>query len=91
MSDGGQKVQYIKDKWKVDLSYQYISTSFRNNLKSIHNRLNGQIFCAFPTMTDWDGVFFDCIWTNDFEFYKYSDEAIGAGFTGKIKLVETSI
>lgn len=90
LSDGGTRVQNIAEKWKVNLKWKYIDLDFRNNLKAIYDQKKTWIFTSFETMTGWDEVCFPAVWTNGFEFYQYSDEAVGAGFEGQIKLAETT-
>lgn len=89
LSDGGTRVQNVADKFKVTISYSYLSLSNRDSLKSIWQEHNEFIFCPFGTTTAWDKILFPCVWPGDFEFYKFSDDAVNAGFSGKINLMET--
>jgi hypothetical protein len=73
----------------VDLKFSNIEKSFRDNLLTIYEMGTPFCFCAFPTTSAWDGIFFESVWTSGFEFYEYSDDFTDAGFSGKIKLEET--
>lgn len=89
LSDGGTRVQNVSDKFKVKISYQYLSQTSRDSLKSIWSEHDEFMFSPFGTMSSWDGILFPCVWTGDFEFYKFSDDAANTGFSGKISLLET--
>lgn len=89
LSDGGTRIQTIGDKKILKLSYSYLTESFRDTLKSFYDRHTEFIVCPFGTSTGWDGILFSCVWDGPFEFYKFSDNAVGAGFEGKISLMET--
>ena len=69
--------------------YKYIPKAFRDELKDIYERTTPYMFCPIGTSTGWDGILFECVWVKDFEFYKYSDDASGSGFSGSINLRET--
>lgn len=89
LSDGGTRIQNVADKFTVSLAYKYIATAERDSLKTIWSAHDELVFCPFGTTTAWDRIIFPCVWTGNFEFYGYADDAIGAGFEGKINLVET--
>ena len=89
LSDGGTRIQNISDKFMVNLSYKYISTSERNSLKAIWDSHSELIYVPFGTTTAWDKVIVPCVWEGAFEFYEYSNDASVAGFMGKINLLET--
>lgn len=90
LSDGSTRIQAIASKWQVDVSLQYISESFRNSLKSVFDLHAGMIFVPFGTTTSWDGIIFPCVWLSPFDFYKFSDNAPATGFSGSMKLKETT-
>ncbi len=89
LSDGGIRIQVVTNKRSVGLKYQYLTESFRDQLKAIHEAHMEHVFVGFGTTTGWDGLLFPCVWEGDFEFYQFSDEAVGAGFSGSIQLRET--
>lgn len=89
LSDGGTRLQTIGDKKILKLSYSYLSQTFRDTLRTFYDRHAEFIVCPFGTSTGWDGILFSCVWDGAFEFYKFSDNAVGAGFEGKINLMET--
>jgi hypothetical protein len=89
LSDGGTRIQNIADKYSAQLSYSFLSTSERNSLKALYDRHQEFLFCAFGTTTGWDEVLFPCVWTGNFDFFQFSDNAATAGFSGKINLLET--
>lgn len=89
LSDGGVRIQTIGDKKMLKISYDYLSSSFRDTLKTFYDKHSEFIVCPLGTSTGWDGILFPCIWEGPFEFYKFSDNASSSGHTGKINLLET--
>jgi len=90
LSDGGVRLHQIADKFKARIKYKHITEQFRNDLKSVFDDHVPVIFVPFGTATSWDLVFFDAIWEKDFDFFKFSDNAVGSGFSGTINLTETT-
>lgn len=88
LSDGGTRRHVIQTKRKVKLKYKYISQTFRDDLKEVYETLEPITFVPFGTGTSWDGILFEANWVGDFDFYKYSDDAISSGFEGNIDLRE---
>lgn len=89
LSDGGTRIHNVADKYVVNLSYNYLSTSQRNSLYNLWKLHNEFIFCPFGTATSFDEILFPCVWTGNFEFFNFSDNAISSGHSGKINLMET--
>lgn len=90
MSDGGTRLHYISTKRSAEIKYKHVGATFKDELKTIYDARKSYIFCSFPTATAWDEFCFDSVWTGPFEFFTYSDNNAGAGFSGKIKLKETT-
>lgn len=88
MPDGGVTIFNIQDKFKADLKWKFVTTSFRDDLRTVYDSADPYVFIPFPTTTSWDGGAFEVVWTNDFDF-KNSDNAKTQGFEGKIRLEET--
>jgi hypothetical protein len=91
LSDGGVRIHYVATKRSAEVKYSYITESFRDSLKAVYDLNDSFIFVPFGTMTSWDKIIFDAVWPGAFDFYKYSDNAATTGFSGKIKIKETSI
>lgn len=89
LSDGGLRTTKIGNKWAVALKWQYIDATMQTALKAIYDQDEAKIFVPFGTTTGWDGVIFEATWYGAFDFYKYSDNAVAAGYTGQITLRET--
>lgn len=89
MGDGGTKVHNIARKNQIDLSFKYLTTAQRNQLETIYDLQDVFWFAPFATTTGWNGLFFEANWIGDFDFDRYSDNALDSGFSGKIKLRET--
>jgi hypothetical protein len=89
MSDGGTKRQVSATKWSTKIKLQYVSETFRDDLKAIYESYSPRVFVPFGTGTAWDGILFEANWIGNFEFYKYSDNAISSGFSGNIELKQT--
>lgn len=90
LSDGGSRIHQINTKWMASIKLANITKEFRDQLKSVYDLHSSFMFCPFGTATGWDGILFDCVWPGDFDFYRYSDNAVQAGFVGTINLKETS-
>jgi len=90
LSDGNTRIQRISDKWSFDIKLEYISEAMRNSLKTIYDLHDGHIFVPFGTSTSWDKVMAPVVWPSPFNFFRFSDNAVGAGFEGSISLLETT-
>lgn len=89
LSDGGVRIHNVRKKLSVDIKLDYIDSTQRDNLKTIYDLLTPFMFCPFGTTTSWDGILFDSVWTGNFDFYQFSDNALSSGFSGSIRLRET--
>jgi len=89
MSDGGTKIHNIAKKMAIDLSFKHLTLAEKDSLRTIYDLQDVFYFCPFPTTTAWDGILFEANWVGDFDFEKYSDNAIASGFSGAMKLKET--
>jgi hypothetical protein len=89
LSDGGFKRQVAYVKWSTKIKLNNITESFKSSLKTIYDSYSPKVFVPFGTGTAWDGILFEANWMGNFEFYKYSDDAVQSGFTGSIDLKET--
>lgn len=90
LSDGGSRVHNISQKTAVNIKMDYVSATQRESLRDIFNLDVPFGFCPFGTSTGWDEMYFDAVWTGAFEFYEYTDNAAASGFSGTIRLKETS-
>ena len=90
MSDGTVRIHSVFKRMKADIGLKYISLSFRNTLKTVYDRMDGMVFVPFGTTTSWDAILFPCVWDGQFDFYEHSDDASGSGFSGKVRLLETT-
>lgn len=90
LSNGTTRINKINETRMVDISFQNITTAFRDNLKSVYDRKTPFAFVGFPTTTGFDGFFFNCVWTGPFTGFEYSDDAAAAGHSIVIKLEEQS-
>ncbi len=90
LSDGGQRVHNVRKKFSLSMELDYVPAADVSSLRSIFDLEASFQFAAFGTSTSWTNpVFFEAVWPGGFNFFKYSDEAVGAGFSGKINLKET--
>jgi len=88
LSDGGIRINYLSTKFSASIKFKNITTSFRDNLKTVYDKKEEFLFTAFGTSTSWDEIFYTVVWPGSFDFYKYSDNAASSGFSGSIKLAE---
>lgn len=92
LSDGGTRIQTLGNTWQTNIGFENITTSFRDNLRTIFDDHKEFIFVPFGTLASddsWDKIIFPCVWRGPFDFYNHSDNATEAGFSGKIQLLET--
>lgn len=90
MSDGGTRLHTVRQKLRAKFKLSYITDTFRDSLRDLYNAQTSFVFVPFGTGTSWDGIIFDAVWAGPFDFYRYSDDAAGAGFTGSFDFRETS-
>jgi len=89
LSDGGTRRHLVQTKWETKIKFQYITESFKTSLETVWNTLAPKVFVPFGTGSSWDGILFEANWMGNFDFYKYSDDAVASGFSGSIDLKET--
>lgn len=89
MPDGGVTSFVIRAKYRTNMKWKFISTTFRNSLKTVYDEALPLYFLPFPTTTSWDGIAHEEIWTNAFDF-SYDENSKTEGFGGTILLEETS-
>lgn len=90
MSDGGTRIHSIADRWSAKIAFDFVPQSVRDDLAEIYRNHEDMIFVPFGTATGWDGHIFPCVWQGPFSFYRYSDNASEAGYSGTIDLAETT-
>lgn len=89
LSDGSTRLHKIADRWQFNVKLEHISETLRDSLRTVYNLHAGHVFVPFGTTTGWDSVIIPVVWPSPFDFFKLSDNAVGAGYEGNIKLVET--
>lgn len=89
LSNGGTRINVKDKKFNVDVKLKYITETFKQQLNAIHTQKDEFMYVAFPRTTDWDEIFFPCVWEGSFDFENYSSNAEEAGFEGVMKLRET--
>ena len=89
MPDGGAKVYNIRDKFRANLEFDFITQSFHDSLKTVHSTAVPLYFLPFPTTTAWDGSAYETVWIGDFNF-KHGDNSKTQGYNGSINLRQTS-
>lgn len=88
MPDGGTSVFNVKDKYRTTMSWEFITSSFRDSLFSIYEDAVPLYFLPFPTTTGWDGGAYESVWTGDFDF-KHATNDKQQGYSGSLTLKET--
>lgn len=89
LSDGGTRIHAVRDKWKAKLKFSHVTETIRDQFRDVYDQHVPFIFVPFGTHTSWDGILFECVWVGAFNFYRFSDNAANAGFSGDIDLRET--
>lgn len=90
LSDGNTRIQSIADRWRFDVKLEYVSETMRNSLKTVYDVHDSHIFVPFGTTTAWDKIMCPVVWQSPFDFYRFSDNAVGTGFEGALRLLETT-
>jgi len=88
MPDGGIVAYNIKNKYRATLAWDFITSTFHSQLKSVYTDSVPFIFVPEPTTTGWDGIANEVIWAGDFDF-KHSTNDKNQGYSGKILLRQT--
>lgn len=88
MPDGGTVLFNIKDKYRAELHWDFISTSFHNTLLALYEAAVPLYFLPFPTATSWDGRAYEVSWLGDFDFRPGTNDKT-QGYSGSIALAET--
>lgn len=88
MSDGGTATYVIQDNFSADVKLKYVSSTDRNDLKTIYQTQEPIVFIPFPTGTGWDGEIYEVNWVDDFDL-GFTDNYTGNGYNIKMKLEET--
>jgi hypothetical protein len=90
LSDGGTRVHTVRQKWHAKFKLGYVTESFRNTLRDVYDSHDPFVFVPFGTGTSWDGIAFEAVWVGPFDFYKYSNNNVAAGYSGSFDFRETA-
>lgn len=88
MPDGGRVLFNIRDKFRANLSWKFITPTFHDNLLGVYESADPLYFAPFPTTSAWDGKAYEVVWTGDFDF-RHSTNDREQGYSGGIMLRET--
>jgi hypothetical protein len=86
MSDGGVSTFVVQDNFKATIKRKYVDTTEFTGLKTLYQSNDEFCFIPFPTVTSWDAQIYEVVWTGDFEFYQYTTNYKGNGYSGKMTL-----
>lgn len=89
MSDGGTALFNIRNKFHTEIELSFVPTTTFNTLRSVYDLVTPFVFIPFETATAWNGDVAECVWPGNFDFYKFSDNNRGNGYTGKINIRQT--
>lgn len=89
MPDGGSKVYNIRDKYRTNLSWSFITQAFHDSLLAQYTAALPLYFVPFPTTTAWSGAAYEVVWTGPFDF-KHGDNSKDQGFSGSMELRQTA-
>ena len=88
MPDGGRVLFNIRDKYRANLNWKFVTPTFHDDLLSIYETAEPFYFVPFPTTTAWDGRGHEVVWVGDFDF-KHSTNDKQQGYSGGINMRET--
>lgn len=91
MSDGGTRINKVRDKYEASLNLEYISYEETQRLYNLWTQDAPFNFIPFGTTTGWDALMYECVWDGPFDFLEYSNNAATSGFGGKISVKETPV
>lgn len=89
MPDGGTVLYNIREKYRVQLKYDYLSYLSYPSIKSLYDDGSPFVFNAFPTTTGWDGNAHEMVWVGPFNF-KYSFNEYNSVYEGTMELEQTA-
>lgn len=94
MADGGMVTTRIKNKFRAEISLDFVSESKRDEFRACYDSNRPKYFIPFPidgftTTSQWDGEAVEVNWLGDFDFLKLSSNIRNNGFVGVIQLAET--
>ena len=90
MSDGGIALYVLNENYFTDIKLTFVTSAERDELYDLYNAWDAFVFAPFPTGTTWDAKIFEVNWIGTFDFEALSDNYLGKGFTGNVRLRETS-
>lgn len=90
MSDGGFATYILSDRYRADIKMEFVSETERDSLRDIHLDWNSYVFLPSPTGTSWDKKVYEVNWIGDFDFLNYTDNYRDNGYSGTIRLRESS-
>lgn len=91
MADGGTSLYVLDTKFETTIDLSFISNTERSSLYDLYSSWNEFVFIPFPTGTSWDNRIYEVNWIGDFGFDRYTENYLGAGYSGQIKLKETPV
>ena len=89
LADGGVSLYNIRDKYKVQMKFFFITETFHEQLLDIYNTALPVYYVPFPTTSAWEGNAYEMVWSKDFDF-KYATNVRSIGYTGQMTLEETT-
>lgn len=97
MADGGMVSVFLEEKFRADISMEFIDPTNTALFRGIWNRHEPIFFVPFPnineykagTSTTWDGSAFECAWIGNFDALKISNNILANGYNISISLQET--
>lgn len=88
MPDGGLVLFNIANKFQAKISFDFITSTFYDDLLAVYEDASPLFFVPFPTTTAWDGRGYEVVWPGQFDF-KHSTNDKVQGYSGSIVLRET--
>lgn len=94
MPDGGIKLYNVKNKFRADLAWDFISDSFKEDLFDVYSDNDPVVFIPFPTQSifavepGWDGEAYEVVISGPFNF-NYSSNVRTSGWGGDLTIEET--
>lgn len=89
MSDGGTVAYVIGDKYASDVKLDFVSSAQSEYLYDIYTDRGPSVFVPAPTGTGWKNQIYEVNWIGDWDFYEYTDNYRGNGYSGTIRMKET--
>jgi len=88
MPDGGVVLYNVRDKYRTNLRWEFITDGFHTSLLTLYRNAQPLYFLPEPTTTAWNGEAYEVVMSGEFDF-KHSTNDKTQGRSGGLDLEQT--